>query len=183
MTDIPENIELGCGQEKPSGFYGVDIRDLEEVDKVQDLDEESWDLPSDYFELIRAIDVYEHVEKPINFMEEIYRIGKPGAKVVIRTPHRSSQKWGDPTHKRLAGFQTIEFYFTEESDFSFYSSANFEVEKNRILLPKRKMFLWNYLVEPIINLNKFTKIFYEQSFLSRIFPAENILFHLRIPEN
>lgn len=62
MTDIPRQLELGCGEKKPDGFYGVDVADTAAVDLVQDLDDPDWDLPSNHFQTIRAIDVFEHLE-------------------------------------------------------------------------------------------------------------------------
>ncbi len=98
----------------------------------------------------------------------------------IQTPHRSSQNWTDGTHKRLAGLDTIKFYYTEEGPYSYYSNSRFNQEKVKITFRKRKMLPWNYLIEPIININRLTKEFYEESFLCRLFPALNIEFHLMV---
>lgn len=172
-------VELGCGRDKSEGFLGVDKRETEEVDKVIDLDKSDWDLPSDYFEYVKAINLFEHLENPVNFMEEVYRILKDDGRVLIQAPHRSSQNWTDPTHKRLTGSKTMKYYFTEDGRFSYYSDAEFEILRNRIVFPKRKVFFWNYVVEPLVNLNFFTRMIYEKSFLSKIFPAENMVFELR----
>lgn len=179
QTDIPKKIELGCGQKKPQGFYGVDKVDTPQTDKVIDLDENEWDLPTDYFSKVRAIDLYEHVNDSVNFLEEIYRLCEDGAEVFIRTPHRSSQNWTDGTHKRLAGLDSINFYFTEGGPYSYYSNAVFSQENAKIAFRKRKMLPWNYLVEPLVNISRFTKYFYEETFLSRLFPACNIEFQLK----
>lgn len=179
MENLPNRIELGCGEEKPTGFHGVDKIDTSETDQVIDLDKSSWDLPSNHFIEIRAVDLYEHVENPVNFFEEIYRISQEGAEIYIRTPHRSSQNWTDGTHKRLAGLDSIKFYHTTDGPYSYYSDAEFVQDEVKITFRKRKMLPWNYLVEPLININRLTKEFYEESFLSRLFPALNIEFRLK----
>lgn len=179
-AEPPKKIDLGCGEEKATGFYGVDAIQTESVDKVLDLDSEEWGLPLNHFEVIRAKDVFEHLENPVNFLENIHSIGCDGAEVRIKTSHQSSQNWTDPTHKRLAGLKTIENYFTESGQFSFYSDANFTVESVEILFEKRKVFFFNYLVEPVVNTSYFTKYVYERSFLSRLFPARDIRFKLRV---
>ncbi|MFB6216872.1 MAG: methyltransferase domain-containing protein [Candidatus Nanohaloarchaea archaeon] len=191
-NDMPRKLELGCGELKPEGFYGVDIRDTEACDQVENLDEEDWDLPSDYFEVIRAKDVFEHLENPINFMEEIYRIGAPGCKVIIQTPHLSSNSWTDPTHQRLAGFRTMREYFVayreddpeEYGRLGFYSDCDFDIIQEKIVFSRRKLFPWNYIIQPLVNSMGYRgKLFYEESFLSRIFPALNMEFVLKVPED
>lgn len=146
-----------------------------------DLDTENWDLPSNQFRYARAIDLYEHLDNPVNFMEELHRILQPGGEAYIRAPHRASQNWTDPTHKRLLGFQTIDFYFTSDGHFSYYSSAEFKVLRKEITFNKRKILFYNYLIELIVNFNDFTRMLYEQSFLSRLFPSKNMVFRLKKP--
>ncbi len=180
MTVTSKKADLGCGEEKGDSWFGVDIEETDAVDKVQDLDEEDWDLPSNHFEEVKAKDVFEHLDNPVNFLEEVHRIAKPDAEVWIKAPHLSSNNWTDPTHKRLAGFETVKKHFTEEGDFSYYSTANFREEEVRIIFEKNIIFPWNYIVEPLVNLNWITKNFFEKSFLSRVFPAQDVEFYLEV---
>lgn len=170
---IPKKVELGCGNQKPDGFYGVDIVDTEATDLIQDLDESEWNLPSNHFEIVGAIDVFKHLENPTQFMEEVWRIAKPNADVVIRGPHFSSGNWHDPTHKRLLGSRTFEHY-SSETRFNFYSECAFQVIEVEI------QFQWQ--PTPLKQLgyvvaNQFTAP-YERTFLRSLFPATNIEFHL-----
>ena len=174
MTNVPKKIDLGCGNRKENGFYGVDAVQTPSVDLVQDLDEPDWDLPSDHFRVIRAIDVFEHLENPVQFMEEVYRISAEDADVTIRGPHFSSDNWHDPTHKRLLGSRTFE-HFTHETRFGFYTQANFRVEQITIT------FDWsaNRLCRGAASFvaNRFTQV-YERTFLRNLMPATNIQFRL-----
>jgi len=176
---MKNKLELGCGQLKKEGYYGVDKIETEQVDQVIDLDQQEWDLPENHFTDVRAKDLFEHLDNPVQFMENLYRIMAEGGTAWIQAPHRSSQNWTDPTHKRLTGHKTIEYYFSKDGKYSYYSNSCFEVVKSRIVFPKRKVFLWNYVVEPLVNLNDFTKTIYEESFLSKIFPAKNMSFLIR----
>jgi hypothetical protein len=179
---LPKKLELGCGTRKPEGFYGVDRVDTEATDLVQDLDSENWDLPPNHFEEIRAIDLFEHLENPVNFLEEVHRIAEFGAEIVIKAPHLSSQNWTDPTHKRLAGIDTISNYFTQNGRLNFYSDARFEIESIQLRFFKRKFLFYNYLIQPLVNSSRFTQMLFEKTFLSRFFPAHNIRFHLEKPQ-
>lgn len=93
-------LDLGCGSNKASGAYGVDIHPYDGVDQVLNVNEIPWSLPDSHFEKIRSLHVIEHVEDIVGFMKEIHRICKPGAEVYFETPHFSSiNSWNDPTHK------------------------------------------------------------------------------------
>lgn len=174
--EIPKKVELGCGKKKQSGWYGVDLADTPAVDLVQDLDEEDWDLPSNHFEEIRAIDVFEHLRDPVNFLEEVYRIGEDGCRVVVQGPHFSSGNWHDPTHRRLLGSRTFE-HFTDETRFQFYSDGSFEVVDKKITFEWTSMPGYKHLASYIANRHMMA---YERTFLRNLFPATNIRFELRV---
>lgn len=176
---MKDKIDLGCGEDKPKGFFGVDQLNTEDTDKVIDLDNQDWDLPSNHFRYAQAKDLFEHLDKPVNFMEELYRILEPGGEAYIRGPHLASNNWTDPTHKRLLGHQTIDFYFTENGLYSYYSDAEFSVRNKKITFEKRKLMFYNYVVESLVNLNDFTRSIYENTFVSSLFPSKNIEFTIR----
>lgn len=175
MSDIPTQVELGCGNKKPDGFYGVDIANTSTVDLVQDLNDEDWDLPSNHFQTIRAIDVFEHVKNPTTFMNELWRIAAPGCNITIRGPHFSSGNWQDPTHERLLGSRSFEHY-SEETRFGFYSDHAFAVVDTEI------QFQWTrtpvYKQVGYFLANRFTSL-YEKTFIRNLFPATNIEFTLK----
>lgn len=177
MSDeIPRKLELGCGTEKPNGYFGVDIVDTDTVDLVQDLDKAPWDLESDYFQVIRAIDVFEHLNNPVQFMEEVHRIAASEAEIIIQGPHISSDNWHDPTHKRLLSSRTFE-HFTSETRFSFYSDARFRIQDYKITFEWTSLPIYRHLGGFISN--NFTDL-YEKYLFKNIFPATNIVFHLEV---
>lgn len=144
------------------------------------LDKESWDLPSNHFSHIRAIDLFEHLENPINFIEEVYRIAVDDATVEIRGPHRTSQNWSDPTHKRLLGVKTFPNFFTADGTYNFYSDAKFDVEEIRLLFMKRPYFPWNHICELTFNRSRKLQKLFEVTVLSRVFPAQHVYFRLDV---
>lgn len=175
--DLPRSLELGCGYDTPDGAWGVDIADTEAADQCFDLDEEEWPLPSNYFRHIRAMDVLEHLENPVNFLEEIHRVAEPGATVEIKTPHfTSADVGGDLTHKRGLSVTALDD-FTENAQWGFLSDARFEIAEREIRFRPLH-------VQPHKNLgsfiaNRFPQL-YENTFLSRLFPAADVYFELEV---
>lgn len=93
-------LDIGCGSGKAEGAIGIDIYQYEGVDVVHNIDVTPWPFEDNTFETINAKHIIEHVGSIPSFMKEIHRIGKPGATLIIDTPHFSSRdSWADPTHR------------------------------------------------------------------------------------
>lgn len=105
-------LNLGCGRNILPGWVNVDCVELPGVDLVQDLNNmhrnngmgmAAWDVRFtencvDQFLLSHTL---EHIHNTLPLMQELYRIAKPDALCVIRTPYGSSDDaWEDPTHVR-----------------------------------------------------------------------------------
>jgi SAM-dependent methyltransferase len=170
MGDAKE-LDVGCGRDKHTGAIGLDIVDTSEADIVHDVDETPWPLDDDTFKTIYCQDIVEHVEDVVSFMEEVHRVAAEGADIYIRAPHRSSQNWVDPTHKRLFGINTFDNFFTGDSHIT---EASFTVKKKRITFADNIFLPWNVLMEPLVNVHPTLQGVYESTFLSRLFPAVNI---------
>lgn len=114
-------INLGAGGKPLPDYVNVDRVQLPGIDVVHDLDIGPWPFGSETYTEIRAKDVFEHVNDPILFMTECWRILTPGGKLWIRTPHyRSVDSFTDPTHKR---------HCTEHS-FSYWIPGNVYFEEH-----------------------------------------------------
>lgn len=97
------NLDIGCGDNKQPGFVGMDIRPGPAVDIVQDLEKFPWPLPDECVSLAVASHVVEHINPHgftfVNFMNEVWRVLKPGGKFMIAVPYAGSQGYfQDPTH-------------------------------------------------------------------------------------
>jgi|GEM_PF-849394 len=55
------SLDLGCGPNKQSGFIGMDIRPLEGVDIIHDVEKFPYPLPDECCALVRASHVMEHI--------------------------------------------------------------------------------------------------------------------------
>lgn len=105
-------LDIACGQNKQKGFKGIDIVPGPEVDFVWDLEKFPWEpIPDESVEEVYVAHYAEHTKDLIAFMNEIYRICAPGAKVTIVGPYYTSiRAWQDPTHTRALSEATWMYY-------------------------------------------------------------------------
>ena len=125
-------LHLGCGKRKESDAVGVDLLPHPGVDIVHDLDVFPYPIESGQFDRIIAMDVLEHLENFVQAIEEIHRVSRHGAEVIITGPFAASMnRHHDPTHRR--GFTRLSMdYFiagTENCEKYGYSNARFERTK------------------------------------------------------
>jgi SAM-dependent methyltransferase len=171
-----KKLNLGCGTDIRRGWVNLDISALDGVDVVHDLNDLPLPFGTEEFDYILCKDVLEHLEY-IPLLRELHRILRSGGILEISVPHFTSQdNFIDPTHKKLFSFQTFTFFaagsrFGRDYYFDFHFA---KILSSRITFHKG-IFFYNYLVEPLVNLGTPAKKLFEATFLSRLFPAFNIL--------
>ena len=79
------SLNVGCGNDFECTDR-IDIYSTKAATKVADLNKK---LPykDGTFDYIKARSILEHVKNPGNFIEECYRVLRPGGKLYIRTDH------------------------------------------------------------------------------------------------
>jgi SAM-dependent methyltransferase len=112
-------LDLGCGTRKRDGFVGVDARAFAGVDQVIDLGDTSkpWPWDDASVDEVNASHVVEHftAEQRIHFVNELYRVLKPGAKALLTVPHWCSQRaYGDLSHQWPPVSEFWFFYLNKE---------------------------------------------------------------------
>lgn len=116
-------VDIGCGGAKNGpDFFGIDYRKMPGVDLVQDLECFPWPLPTDTFKAAVSSHVVEHINPSkgtfINFMNEAWRILKPGGEFFISAPYcRSNGMMRDPTHINFIHEETWLYFDPEEAKF------------------------------------------------------------------
>lgn len=101
MSDERLCIDLGAGINKRQGFLGVDAKPFPGVDIIADLTER-WPFEDDSVDEANASHVIEHFDAKgrIHFVNELYRVLKPGATCQMVAPHFAScRAYGDLTHQ------------------------------------------------------------------------------------
>jgi ubiquinone/menaquinone biosynthesis C-methylase UbiE len=183
------NLELGCGERKREGFYGIDHIELEGVDIVADLNEPLTLLPDNCCNSIYSGHVLEHINELLPLMREIHRISKPDSIIEINVPHFSNvYGYSDPTHVRFFGLYTMYHFASKENQPkirkvpSFYTDTRFIVKSVTIQFYRSNIFerIFIPIFSKLVNLNIYTQNFYERR-LSSIFHAWQIKYIL-IPE-
>jgi len=104
-------LNLGCGVEIMDGWVNTDLHKLPGVDVAWDLDDHPWPWDDDAAEVIRAFDVYEHVNDPLGFMGEAWRVLAPNGLLVLHTSYwLNPNSYRDPTHKRFLTEESFDYW-------------------------------------------------------------------------
>lgn len=168
-------LDIGCGRNKFRGATGIDFADAAEADVRHDLNSFPYPLADSTFDVILMRNVIEHLSDVVKLMEEVHRVGRDGADVIVTTPHFSSvYSYQDPTHVRHLAYDSLE-YFTEETRHSNFYSAR------RFLMAARgmdfgKSFPFAAIARALFRLSPHK---YEKHF-AFMFPANSLWFHLRV---
>jgi SAM-dependent methyltransferase len=131
-------LQLGAGERRlvvgsSDRLVRLDVRASTSPDVVWDLDRFPYPFPADSFDVIDCTDVLEHLHDLVRVMEEVHRIGRPGCRVHIATPHFScSNSYTDPTHRHHLGYRSFD-YFTGQNEWGFYSDARFVKRRAEIV--------------------------------------------------
>lgn len=125
-------LNLGCGPKKKQkeGYINIDKKEWVKPDQVVDFELAKLPFDTNSVDEIYTSHLLEHIENFIPFMEEIYRVCKPNAKVEIHAPHGLTEEGiADPTHVRFLCPHTFD-YFDKSTRYFLYSfKCNFKVIK------------------------------------------------------
>ncbi len=103
VVDTGIRLDLGCGENCPPGWIGLDARSLADVDIVWDAEDFPWPLDDESVAAARASHLVEHINPAkygfIKFMDEAWRVLRVDGEFAISCPHGSSPAFiQDPTH-------------------------------------------------------------------------------------
>ncbi len=172
-------LNLGCGYDLREDWVNLDLSDTVGVNVVHDIEILPLPFENNTFEEILAKDVLEHVEY-IDILKDLHRILVPGGKLVIQVPHFSSvANYIDPTHKKKFSVQTFEFFVSDSRHGrNYYFDFSYNKIERKSLTFLKGAYFYNYLIEPLVNINEASLRAYESSGLCNIFPAQNIYIEL-----
>lgn len=103
-------LNLGCGRNPEPGWLNVDERAGFGIDVTADL-ELSLPWSDNSVKKIRMIHVFEHIKNTLGLMEELHRVAKPNAILLMKLPYGSSDAaWEDPTHVRPYFLHSFGFF-------------------------------------------------------------------------
>jgi SAM-dependent methyltransferase len=107
----------------------MDVNSHSAADVLCDLNQTAYPFADDTFDLILCEHVLEHLDDVIAVMEEIHRVGRPSARVIVRVPHFSSvHYYSDPTHKHPFGLHSFDYFLPGTAVREFhYSPVEFRL--------------------------------------------------------
>ncbi|KND48429.1 MAG: Alternative oxidase/tellurite resistance protein TehB [Parcubacteria bacterium C7867-005] len=172
-------LHIGCGSSKLRGALGMDILKLPGVDLVHNLDETPWPVEDSSVDLVFAHSVVEHLSDIVSFTDEVWRVLKPGGRVIITVPYfRSVDSFTDITHKHFFTSKSFDYFIKNSGQLSEYTYT----EKTF-----RKIGFWygwpheskNPLVFMFKKFIQNHRRFYDQ-YLSLLFPMRILIWELEV---
>lgn len=181
--NIIKKLNFGCGTRIEKGWVNLDIVNHKGVDVVHDLNKFPYPFKDNYFEVINARFVLEHLDKLDETMNELCRILKPGGKLLIKVPYQTCiHTLASYQHKRAFTLRTFDGYAKKTNQKYGLNVRNdeygvgfvFLTIKRRLDFP-RGLHIESYIVEPLAN---FLPKIYEETFLRYLLPAFSISIEL-----
>ena len=114
-------LNLGCGYNKPEGWFSVDSSPACEPDLVLDLNQTPWPWETNTVSEVMMHHSLEHMgettERFLAIMCELYRVCKDEARISLRVPHpRHDAFICDPTHVRIITPATLDLFNRHMND-------------------------------------------------------------------
>lgn len=170
-------LDLGSGIKKNENAIKVDINPKVNPDIIHDLNNFPYPFENQHFDTIIMDNVIGELNNFFTVMDEIYRISKVGADIIIKVPYfRSSYAFIHPNIKSFFTVRTFEYFDPDSEIYKRYkySNSTFKVEKLKFNEGFNSGFIKS-VTRYIANKNP---NFYER-ILSYLIPLEAITFYLK----
>ena len=106
----PLRLNIGCGLDVRPGWVNLDCVDYG-GNTVADLTRYPWPFPDSHFDEVLASHILEHLPNFNAVINEVWRVCKPGALVVVRVPFFLSTKYySEPDHRTPFGIRSFDNY-------------------------------------------------------------------------
>lgn len=123
-------LDFGGRFDCPHGYTSVDLLD---ADIVADLNG-PWLFMDDSVGVIRAYHLLEHLDDPIHFFNEAYRVLAPGGFLLLEVPSvKGDGAFADPTHKKFFNLLSFEYYTNERQARYIRPQYKGKFQKARVL--------------------------------------------------
>ena len=177
MNSESKILNLGCGNKKSSSTIGVDFNARTKPDIVHNLDLFPYPFEESSIDKIYIDNTLEHLDSPLNVMNELYRIIKPNGVVKVIVPYfRSVSAFTDPTHLHFFTVESFSYYDPDHIFFKRYDYTLSKFKTENIIFHEG---LNSGLVKSsIVKFANKWPLIYER-FFSNIVALDEITFYLR----
>ena len=129
-------LDIGCGNAKREGYFGVDLAQAPAVDCVHDIATTEWPFNDNQIESIYSNHCFEHLRCPLIFLREMLRVCRHGAEIEIWTPYgRSNEAFGyghfvflTEMHWRHICWEYDRHYLADGHGYFDWVSTNYAVD-------------------------------------------------------
>jgi len=177
--NIPKKIDIGCGRHKKKGFYGIDKFYFEGVDKVCDIDK-GLSLKDNTIEEVYTSHFLEHVDNLEFVFNEITRVCKNNAKIIIRVPHFSGRSAFFEFHKCFFRYGSFSDFEGRDNNMIPGQNIKIKITKRKLIFLRKPYLPLNGIIEFFINRNIRLITLYEETFLRNLFPAFEMYFEMKV---
>jgi predicted SAM-dependent methyltransferase len=130
-------LDIGCGDQKQPGFMGMDVRKLEGVDFVHDVQVFPYPFPDNSCLQLLMSHLWEHIEPKfrVDVMNELWRITKPGGQLLLSCPYATSTgAFQDPTHYPCPNEVTFTYFDPGYPLYRIYKPKPWKIIQNNYVM-------------------------------------------------
>ena len=129
------------------------------------------DFPENYFDVITAIEIIEHIHNPRDFIFKIHKLLKPGGILYLVTPNIQSLSAKLTGYRWWSYRRTHLYYFSKRTLYHFLSRNGFSILSSR---PYKKTFKVDYILYQFNNSGRNRIIYCFLSCLVNILRVKNL---------
>ena len=172
-----KKLDIGCGNKKVPGAIGIDFNPNLDADVVHDLNIFPYPFDDGEFDEVHILGTLFLLNDSVKVMEEVYRICKLGAHVVVLQPYfRSVWNYVDPWVKNFGTVHSFAFYDPDDAICKRYESSTARFKTLSIRFNEGlPLGVIKRLV--VAFANRFPRKY--ELYLSHLFPLDIITFHLK----
>lgn len=101
-------LDVGAGFFRYPGAETIDGNAAAKPDILHDLNIFPWPVADNSYDVVYSSHCLEHLDNAKKAVEEMWRIARPGAEIIIKVPHFSSRvAWTDLEHVRGFGIHVL----------------------------------------------------------------------------
>jgi SAM-dependent methyltransferase len=169
-------LDIGCGRKKFPGAIGIDMSPAGQADVLCNWTK-TLPFADSSFDQVRMIHIIEEVDDIFRMLGEAHRVAKPGARVVIVTPHYTDHaSYCSPSHRWHLSSFSLWFFSDQPKEYDYYAPAQYRERNVHVELLR----VWRALgLEFLVNRFRAFRKFWEQ-YLCFVIRGKTVQWNLEV---